>query len=251
MLHLRRLFRVAVPVLAAGVLLLGTVAPARALSILAIGGAFSDTVGGGNLSFPTSVAAPGFGTGVESQARWGRGMNGGPNSGLGFTPNLPGLELLPETEFVIGRVRHFNHPIQSPATSTKLWIELSIAGATPASTFFPYVFTIDETDNLEPCVHPGSTICPDRIDNTTSQSGATFSVAGQEYTLQILGWRAPTPTGDFASAFISEEGGVSEAYLVGKITTEIVAPEPAAALLLGAGLAAFGVLGRRRNPSGS
>lgn len=244
MLPLRRLAHLVTSGLAAGALVLASAAPAGALSILEIGGVFSDSVGGANKTFPTGVVVAGFGTGIESQARWGRGMNGGPNSGLGFTPNLPGLEVLPEAEFVIGRVRHFNHPIQSPAESTKLAITLSIAGASPSSTVFPYVFTIDETDNLEPCAHPGTSICPDRIDNTTSQTGAVFTVAGQEYTLQILGWRAPTPTSGFASAFISEEGGVSEAYLVGKITTQIQTPEPGTALLVAVGLAGLAV-GRR------
>ncbi len=241
----RLLLRTPAAGLLVGLLLLGAPA-AEALSILAIEGVFSGSVGGANTSYPTGVAVPGFGTGLENQARWGRGMNGGPNSGLGFTPNVAGLEVLPETEFVIGRVRHFNHPVQNPATATWLAITLSIVDASPASTVFPFLFTIDETANDAPCAYPGSTMCPDRIANTSSQSGVVFSVAGQEYTLQILGWRAPTPAGDFATAFISEEGGVSEAYLVGKITAEIVLPEPASVLLLGAGLSALAAIRRSR-----
>ncbi len=230
--------------LALAVLALAIAPSARAITIQTISGVFSNTLGGSNQSFPADVAVPGWGTGLENQARWGTGQVPGVNSGLGFTPNVPGLVVPLEQEFVIGRVRHFNNPILSPALSTQLTITLEIAEATPGSSSFPYTFVIDETDNLEPCLHPGSTICPDRIDNTDSHSGVVFQIGPQTFTLSILGWRAPTPDGPFSSLFVSEEGGTSQAFLVGKITSNL-APEPGTALLLGIGLTGLAA-GRRR-----
>jgi hypothetical protein len=220
--------------------------PAHALIIQTITGAFSDSIGGSNLSYPQHVVVPGFGTELENQARWGTAATPAGNSGLGFTPNGPSLLVLPETEFVIGRFRHFNNGVLKPAFTTKLSISLDIAAASPGLSTFPFTFLIDETDNIEPCVQPGVTICPDRIDNTNAQTGVTFASGGVNYTLSILGWRAVSPDGPFTNVFVSEEGGISTAYLVGKLTT-VLTPEPGTALLLGAGLAGLAAT-RRRTP---
>lgn len=225
-------------------LALALAAPAHALIIQNIAGSFSDSIGGSNLTYPTNVTVTGFGTELESQARWGTAATPAGNSGLGFTPNGPALLVLPETEFVIGRFRHFNNGVLRPAFSTKLAITLEIAASSPGVSTFPYTFLIDETDNIEPCVQPGTTICPDRIDNTSSQTDVIFSSGGVDYTLSILGWRAGSPDGPFTNIFVSEEGGISTAYLVGKLTT-VLTPEPGTALLLAAGLAGLAAIRRR------
>jgi hypothetical protein len=234
-----------------GLALLAGPGRARGLTIDLISGSFSDSQGGTNQTYETNVPVAGFGTGLESVARWGRGpTRAAPNSGLGFTPNSPGLSVALETEFVIGRMRHFNNPVTGPAVETQLTLTLQMNAASPATQSFPYLFVIDETDNIEPCAQPGTTICPDRIDNTSSHSGRTFSVGGTVYTLSLLGWRTGPGAGfPFTDRFISEEGGDSTAYLVGKITTNLVpepmTPEPGTLLLLGTGLWALAAGNRR------
>ena len=82
---------------------------------------------------------------------------------------------------------------------------------------------IDETPNEGTCAYFSITPCADKISISETSLSNKFSVAGIDYTLQLLGFSL-TPGHVPINEFISQEGGTNEALLFAKVTA--VEPEP-------------------------
>ncbi len=193
-------------------------------------------------------------TDAFNQVRWGLPA-GGPatrgRSGLGFLGNDPINNIVLDSAFQIGTLKHYNWTIGRNQAVTDVDLSLGAALAvngTP-SPGSPYNFTthltINETPNAAPCEFPSTTPCADRI--TFEQIGASdvFTINGIEYTFRVLGFgQAP---GSLQDSFISQEGGESTAPLWAIITAvnPNPNPEPAPLALMALGLGALGWIARR------
>lgn len=176
--------------------------------------------------------------------RWGTPMTpGGNRSGLGFDPAIPpSLTVTDNTTFLLGTLRHYNFPVHSAVSFAELGLGTAIAGADPAVQTFRFRFDIDETPNAQPCPFPSTNPCADRIVVLPLDTGATFLIGGESYTLDLLGFSVDGGQ-SFVNFFLSEEGQISEAGLYARFTAPpppVTVSEPVSLSLLAAGL--FGVL---------
>jgi hypothetical protein len=232
--------------LSAGFLFLGISSMASALTLTNVGGVWSDTVGGSNVSYTSAAIA--YGNETERQVRWGIGTSG--QSGLGFTgiapdPDIPGGIVFGIGDtFEVGQLRHFNNPIQSgsAATATKLTISLDFSDPAGLNGAFAFTFDINETPNT-----PGPPASDDIISFPDSYASETFEIGGIDYTLQLLGFG--DDVANIMNDFTSPEGGTNATKLWGRVTAsqnpEI--PEPSTILLLGVGLLGLASYSRRRS----
>jgi hypothetical protein len=184
--------------------------------------------------------------GSENQIRWGTGatisgIEG--QSGLGFAGESS-LSASFGDILNLGNLRHFNNPIYGfVPTSVSLTLNLDFGGSLPVPTqTFLFNLAIDETNNaLDPCPYsPNNALgCSDKISFASSISSNSFTVNDKIYTLELLGF-SPTANGSPLNQFISEEGGINQAFLFGRVVeTSAAVPEPttiAGVMLAGAGL---------------
>jgi hypothetical protein len=190
------------------VMLLVCASSVEALVLDDIVGSWSNMVGAGATEEYRTV-------GDEVQALWGTPGSSG-KSGLGFTPNQA-LPIVLDGEFEIGTLRHFNNTIQPPAaTAVDLTTDLTFTDPDGSSTF-PFTFSIEETENQEPCPYPSTTPCSDRIGFPGEMPFEEFDVNGGTYRLDIVGFKV-SPTDPLLEEFISNEGGTNSALLYGEIT---------------------------------
>ncbi|MBD2212634.1 THxN family PEP-CTERM protein [Calothrix sp. FACHB-156] len=209
---------------------------ANALSLTGSSGTWSNPVGGSNIKYQT------VGTGVpqENQIRWGKDVGNG-QSGLGFK-GVGSVDFDVNTVFQIGSLTHYNNAIAAGTAASKvdLGLKLNFNSLPITSQTFNFSFNIDETLNSGKCAYgSNSQGCADKITFSTPKNFNTFSIAGVDYTLQLLGFREK-PTSTTVTNFISQEGRSNSAFLYAKITAVPPkrVPESSSAL----GVVAFGAL---------
>ncbi|MEX0270801.1 THxN family PEP-CTERM protein [Leptolyngbyaceae cyanobacterium UHCC 1019] len=227
-------------------LVLTVTAPAQAFSFNTSGA--WDAIANPEVAYQT--------VGAENQIRWGTGVTSGieGKSGLGFAGKSGTASF--GTIFNLGTLRHFNNPIFGfVPTPIGLTLNLNFGGTlpVPAQTFL-FNLAIDETNNaLNPCPYSPNNAagCSDKISFAATTSSNSFTVDQKVYTLELLGF-SPTPNGTAVNEFISEENGINQAFLFGRVVeteTSAAVPEPTAiagVMLAGAG---FRYLRRRQRRS--
>jgi hypothetical protein len=208
---------------ASAALVFGIAPQAGAISLNLSSGSWNQPVGGSGIVYQT--------VGSETQVRWGTPAYGGgtsQKSGLGFTGVGPSTFGLGEI-FQVGQLRHFNNVVSLGTAASAVNLSLSLNFDNPAATqSFNLNLQIEETPNAGSCAYFSITPCADKISISETSLSNQFSVAGIDYTLQLLGFSL-TPGGVPINEFISQEGGTNQASLFAKITAvepETV-PEPA------------------------
>ena len=208
---------------ASAALVFGIAPQAGAISLSLSSGSWNEPVGGSGIVYQT--------VGNETQVRWGTPFYGGgtsQKSGVGFTGVGPSTFGLGEI-FQVGQLRHFNNVVSLGTAASAVNLSLSLNFDNPAATqSFNLNLQIDETPNGGTCAYFSITPCADKISISETSLSNQFTVAGIDYTLQLLGFSL-TPGGVPINEFISQEGGTNQASLFAKITAvepETV-PEPA------------------------
>lgn len=218
-------------------LVLSFAPPATAITIdlLSADSAWKDVVGGTNVS--TS-------SGATSTLRWGNDAGNG-QSGLDFTGNAP-QDVVVSTDFELGTLTHLNRAINGGAsTAATLGVDLFLNGGAIVELPFDVVFSINETPNAGPCP-VGVPPCADIISFPGAFPSFLFVKGKDEFRLEILGFK--DEAGNFTSQFISDENTTdNNADLFAHIFFVRHIPEPSTLLLLGLGLAAVGLWGKRRS----
>lgn len=204
--------------IASAALVFGIVPQAQAISLNQSSGSWSQTVGGSGIVYQTVAS--------ENQIRWGDPFYGGgtsQKSGLGFTGVGPSTFGLGEI-FQVGQLRHFNNVVSGGTAASAVNLSLNLNFDSPVSTqSFNLNFQIDETPNEGNCAYFSVTPCADKIFISETSLANQFSIAGIDYTLNLLGFSL-TPGGAPINQFISQEGGTNQALLFAKVTA--VEPEP-------------------------
>ena len=211
---------------ASAALVFGIAPQAGAISLNLSSGSWNQPVGGSGIVYQT--------VGSENQVRWGNPFYGGGTSlksGLGFTGVGPSTFGLGEI-FQVGQLRHFNNVVSGGTAASGVNLSLFLNFDDPAAIqSFNLKLEIDETTNeVGTCAYFSIDPCADKISISETSMSNQFSVAGIDYTLQLLGFSL-TPGGTPINEFISQEGGTNQALLFAKVTaakpeTETV-PEPA------------------------
>ncbi|MDZ7958170.1 MAG: choice-of-anchor K domain-containing protein [Aulosira sp. DedQUE10] len=181
-------------------------------------------------------------TSTENQVRWGQDVGNG-QSGLGFQ-GASNLTFDLNQVFQIGTLTHYNNAIAAGTAASKvdLGLNLNFSGLSTASKTFNFSFNVDETPNVgdvSKCPYYSITACSDKITFSTPKNVNTFSIAGVDYTLQMVGF-SETANSTPMTQFISQEGGNNSAYLYAKITA--VPPRRVPESSSGLGVLAFGAL---------
>lgn len=189
----------------------------------------------------SGVLSYGSQTTGDNQVRWGNPVIAPYvqyQSGLGFTGDQA-KSVNVGSIFQLGTLRHFNNPIWGGTAASAVDFILNLSFGAGGSQVFNYTMSIDETPNSGVCAYYSVTACADKIAFANDSLARDFSLNGQDYSMKILGFSNATGSTPI-NAFISQEGGTSEAYLYGQITV----PEPIT--MVGTGLSLFGMAVMRR-----
>jgi len=215
---------------ASAALVFGIAPQAGAISLNLSSGSWNETVGGSGIVYQTVAS--------ETQVRWGIPPDGGgtsQKSGLGFTGVDPSTFGLGEI-FQVGQLRHFNNVVSGGTAASAVNLSLFLNFDNPMATqSFNLNLQIDETPNGGSCAYFSITPCADKIYISETSLSNQFSVAGIDYTLQLLGFSL-TPGGVPINEFISQEGGTNQALLFAKVTAAEPEPVPEPATLAGTAL---------------
>ena len=215
---------------ASAALVFGIAPQAEAISLNLSSGSWHETVGGSGIVYQTVAS--------ETQVRWGIPPDGGgisQKSGLGFTGVGPSTFGLGEI-FQVGQLRHFNNGILAGTAASAVNLSLFLNFDNPVATqSFNLNLQIEETPNQGSCAYFSITPCADKISISETSLSSPFSVAGIDYTLQLLGFSL-TPGGAPINEFISQEGRTNQAFLFAKVTAAEPEPVPEPATLAGTAL---------------
>ena len=196
--------------------------PAQAIQLNSLTGSWTSVNGGASVN------------GLESnQVRWGSPATGSGQSGLGFVGSAPPSVSFPvNTNFVLGRLTHYNFPIfgSTAASGANLGISLNLSNAGETiNPQFNYALNIDETlnqGNVAACdatKQISSVPCDDVITFDNSQQ-QIFTLNGNQYELKISGFSSDPTNFSPIAQFTTIERQESNAYLLGKITPLQVTP---------------------------
>ncbi|MEM9772271.1 MAG: THxN family PEP-CTERM protein [Cyanobacteria bacterium P01_D01_bin.73] len=192
----------------------------------------------------------------ENQARWGTpfidGAAGDPNdhaskSGLGFE-GVGSTDVEFGEVFQLGTLTHYNNPIGSAGAASGASLDVEIDLGELGIKNFDFDFEVEETPNsesIENCAYESDTPCADRISWNSAFSTETFTVAGQKYTVELLGFRDSSDS-ELIQEFISQERRTSSVNLFARLTIAPPAGVPEPASLLGVGLVGSYLVARRR-----
>src|ERR671932_794321 len=215
---------------ASAALVFGIAPQAGAISLNLSSGSWNQPVGGSGIVYQTVAS--------ETQVRWGTPPGGGgtsQKSGLGFTGVGPSTFGLGEI-FQVGQLRHFNNVLLAGTAASAVNLSLSLNFDNPVATpSFNFNLQIEETPNQGSCAYFSITPCADKIYISETSLSNQFSVAGIDYTLQLLGFSL-TPGGVPINEFISQEGGTNQALLFAKVTAAEPEPVPEPATVAGTAL---------------
>lgn len=233
---------------ASAALVFGIAPQAGAISLNLSSGSWNQPVGGSEIVYQTVAS--------ETQVRWGFPPDGGgtsQKSGLGFTGVGPSTFGLGEI-FQVGQLRHFNNVVSRGTAASAVNLSLFLNFDNPIATpSFNLNLQIDETPNAGTCAYFSLTPCADKISISETSLSNQFSVAGIDYTLQLLGFSL-TPGGVPINEFISQEGGTNQALLFAKVTAVEPEPVPEPATVAGTALwlvAARWAVGNKRKKAQS
>jgi len=149
-------------------------------------------------------------------------------SGLRFDGE--GTQTFSEGEiFPIGTLTHMNWPVRSPAATgatLQITIEFNIPEVTP-NPQFSFDFEINETpneDNEWQCADwhtDGYPPCDDMVTFPNQYGEESFTIGDKLYTLKIEGF--VDSGGSVVSQFITHEAQDNEAFLIGSLSSVLVA----------------------------
>ena len=182
------------------------------------------------------------GSGHEGQntneIRWGTVGSGNQKSGLRFDGSED-QSFNTEESFYLGTLTHMNWPIGHGTGASKAKLKVTLNFTKPTGVIsedkieLSYDFNIEETPNSAgscPSWQKSSTPCDDKITFPSSFGEKRFEYNGKAYTLKIEGFVNNYPAGTPVSEFITEESKDNCAYLVGKLTSEVL-PNPAISII--------------------
>lgn len=176
-----------------------------------------------------------------NEIRWGIPV-GSEKSGLRFEGSAPPSQTIVIDEaFSLGEITHFNFATYGGADSAELEIALMFSDPV-LSEDFNFSFEIENTPN-----DPGPPESDDIITFPKAYSSESFAIAGELYTLKLLGFGETTE--ELLEEFRSPEDDSNSAYLWATVTSfEQVepVPEPGTMALLGLGLIGLGFTARRK-----
>lgn len=201
-------------------------------------GAWTNPAGGTDITWLDDQADT-YGNLKSDQIWWGEDVGNG-QSGLGFTGAAPPPATFDLGDaFEVGKLEHFNNPIEfgTHATAVDLTVSLAFDDPMGVSGNFTFTLLIDETLN-----DPGPV--DDIISFPTAISSETIQIGGDVYVLQLLGFG--DDPGDLQDEFVSPEGGTNTTFLWGRLTQRPIIPAPGALLLGAMGTGLIGWLRRRR-----
>ena len=151
----------------------------------------------------------------------------------------------PTSPFQLGTFTHNNNPIFPPSI-TGAELTVSVSGNVDGNAFTiggTYAFSHNETTNSAPCFEGSVSVCDDIVTllGATEFDGSVI-VDGEEFFFALTGFEG-------GASFFTQEGQSNSAALFAGFTTNPVVvnpvPLPAGAILLGTGIAAFGVWSRK------
>ena len=175
------------------------------------------------LDGPAPDTFEGVGT---NEARWGRPI-GIAKPGLRFDALSPPNALTIGTPFALGTLTHLNFvtALDTLVDGAELTITMALAlGDNVELGPFVFEFDIEETSNFSnisfcPTFQRTGKPCDDRINFPSAfPSSGFFTIDGEEFTLEILGFEAG---GETLASFITEERTASSAVLMAQF-----APRP-------------------------
>lgn len=244
---------------AAAVAVAAIAAPAAAVTTIDftnIKGEWFDValVGGPALGFTGNNTA-------NASVRWGTSTGAG-RSGYDFQAiAIPQLTVSPPGGSAVTKIatfRHVNQPINAGTSITsaklKFTTDVVVDGSYLDTVSFIYSFDHDETPNAAfPCAYgpagqTGVNIngCADRVQTIFNTQSEFFTVAGNNYALDVVGFLVGTP-GSTVTNFLTTERAVNEAFILGRVVLYSAAvPEPSNWAMLIAGFGLVGAAARRR-----
>lgn len=202
--------------------------------------------------FVQAINYPGTNGAIKNGLYWGESDTGGPQNGLLFNPTSNGSVITLGATFTLGALTHYNNSIwlDTAITNANLKLQLSLAGTNSITTGpFDYDFSIFETPNSGTCPawQASSTLCDDKISFSAASISQQFSLDGQLYSFNLLGFYTNPST--IVSDMITTEQIATTRNLMASITAvpTTPVPAPAALWLLGSGLLGLTGFAKRKH----